>query len=41
MMNGFGKFTWRDGKLYEGEFKDGLKHGSGVHTWPEGKSYSG
>lgn len=27
--NGEGKYIWSTGAIYEGEFKDGLKHGFG------------
>ena len=33
--------TWPDGKTYDGEWKDGKKHGKGVYTWPTGDKYDG
>merc|ERR1719330_1259592 len=32
---------WSDGRIYEGEFYDGKKHGVGTLKWPDGRSYSG
>merc|ERR1712003_257963 len=32
---------WSDGRIYEGEFCDGRKHGEGTLKWPDGRSYSG
>lgn len=32
-MHGKGVFTWKDGRKYEGEYKDDQKHGYGVFTW--------
>ena len=32
-MNGFGKESFTDGSVYEGEYADGLKHGKGKITW--------
>ena len=28
-MDGFGKFIFNDGKIYEGEYKNGIKQGKG------------
>jgi hypothetical protein len=39
-MHGKGKFTWPDGKFYEGEYKNDKKDGYGKYFW-EGKSYEG
>jgi hypothetical protein len=30
-----------DGERYEGEFRDGKKHGSGVYTFADGTSVEG
>ncbi|KAH3767384.1 2-isopropylmalate synthase [Pelomyxa schiedti] len=42
--DGRGKFTWQ-GKggqhTYDGDWRDGLKHGRGVYTWPSGGTYDG
>jgi len=32
--NGLGKIIYKDGEIYNGEFKDGLKSGRGKMTWP-------
>ena len=31
---GFGKLIYRDGRFYEGEWKDGIFHGKGSFTYP-------
>ena len=36
-----GKFTWPDGRRYEGEFLNGHLQGLGAMTWPDGSSYKG
>eukprot|EP00794_Sanderia_malayensis_P010982 gene10982-12145_t len=36
-----GKQQWRDGSLYTGSFKNGLRHGNGESKWPNGESYVG
>ena len=40
-MHGQGKFTWDDGRIYEGEYVDDKKHGHGKFIWPDGKIYDG
>ena len=32
---------WTDGRCYEGQFRDGKKHGEGKLSWPDGRSYTG
>jgi hypothetical protein len=32
-MDGEGKFTWPDGRKYEGEYKDDKKEGLGIFEW--------
>lgn len=32
-MHGKGKFSWPDGREYEGEYFNDLKHGYGVFKW--------
>jgi hypothetical protein len=32
---------WRDGRIYEGQFKNGKKHGYGEYSWPNQKVYKG
>ena len=38
---GFGKFTFPDGDMYEGEFKDWDMNGQGTYTWTNGDKYVG
>ena len=40
-MHGFGKFTFADGKYYEGSYFNDKKHGYGVFYWYEDKKYGG
>ncbi len=40
-MNGFGKMEWADGRSYEGEFKNDLKHGKGIYISENGNRYEG
>ena len=40
-MEGLGKFTWPDGRFYEGSYKNDLKDGFGVFSWPNGQLYEG
>ena len=39
--DGHGTFTYPDGIMYVGEFKDGLKNGKGTLTSPYGENYEG
>ena len=32
-MHGKGKYTWKDGRYYEGEYINDKKHGCGVYRW--------
>lgn len=41
MQNGHGIEKWPDGTVYEGEFKNGLKHGEGTYKWNDGSFYRG
>lgn len=38
---GRGKYTFADGRIYEGEWKDGKPNGIGKFTWPDGQFYEG
>lgn len=38
---GEGKYSWADGSVYTGGWKDGAKHGVGTYTWPSGATYHG
>lgn len=40
-MHGKGQFTWIDGKVYNGDYKDDKKEGFGEFKWPDGKIYRG
>ena len=39
--NGYGTFTFPDGRKYVGESKDNKKHGQGTYTWASGAEYVG
>ena len=36
-----GIYTWKDGRKYEGEFKDNFKYGYGIYEWGDGRKYEG
>ena len=40
-FTGKGKAEYPNGDIYEGDFKDGLKHGEGRYTWVNGDVYEG
>jgi hypothetical protein len=40
-MHGKGKFTWPDGRKYEGEYINDKKHGFGIFTFKDGRIYEG
>lgn len=40
-MNGYGKYTFPHGVVYEGEIKNGEFHGKGKLTYPKGQSIKG
>lgn len=40
-MHGKGKFSWNDGRRYEGNFEAGLIHGEGVLYFPNGEAKKG
>ena len=40
LLNGYHTETYSDGK-YEGDFKDGKRHGQGTYTWNNGDKYTG
>ena len=39
--NGKGKYTWKSGDVYEGDFIKGDKSGKGKYTWKNGEVYEG
>ena len=39
--NGKGKFTYDDGSIYEGQFKDGCFNGFGIYKWTNGDHFEG
>ena len=40
-MHGKGKYSYADGNVYEGDWKDGKKHGKGKYSWASGDVYEG
>jgi hypothetical protein len=40
-MEGYGVFTWPDGRKYQGEYVDDKKEGKGEFFWPDGRKYDG
>lgn len=41
MIQGKGTYTWPDGKMYEGEYRNGKKNGYGIYKFPDGRRYEG
>jgi hypothetical protein len=41
LINGYGKYTWTNGKIYEGEWLENKMSGEGKMSWPDGKMYEG
>mmetsp|Transcript_26304 Transcript_26304/g.60925 ORF Transcript_26304/g.60925 Transcript_26304/m.60925 type:complete len:357 (+) Transcript_26304:298-1368(+) len=41
VKNGVTRIIYPSGSTYEGEVRDGKRHGLGVYTWKQGDSYSG
>jgi hypothetical protein len=41
MKNGAGKYTWTDGRIYKGEFRDNKIHGMGMLRTRYGDTYIG
>ena len=33
--------NYESGSKYEGEFLNGIRHGTGIYTWPDGEQYEG
>lgn len=40
-MDGFGIYSWADGRKYQGYYKDDKKHGFGIYQWADGRVYAG
>jgi hypothetical protein len=40
-MHGKGKYTYKNGDVYEGDFAKGNPHGKGKMTWADGRVYTG
>jgi hypothetical protein len=40
-MHGKGKYTWKDGRFFEGEYLNDKKHGQGLYRWVDSKVYEG
>jgi hypothetical protein len=40
-MNGFGMFYWKEGMIYQGEYKEDKKNNFGVFSDEKGKKYEG
>ncbi|CAI2379165.1 unnamed protein product [Moneuplotes crassus] len=39
--HGTGTYKWKDGRMYVGDWVDGVKEGKGNHYWPHGDQYEG
>jgi hypothetical protein len=37
----YGKYEWKNGSKYQGEFADNTFNGRGIYTWKNGKKYCG
>lgn len=40
-ITGKGTYRWQDGSTYEGEVRNGLRHGFGIFTWSSSSTWSG
>ena len=40
-MQGYGTFTWPDGRKYVGEYYDDMKQGNGTFEWPDSRRLVG
>ena len=40
-MNGFGRYTYANGQIYEGNYVNGIKEGKGKLIYPNGFVYDG
>ena len=39
--HGYGEFSWTDGRMYKGGWKDGKQHGEGVEITKDGEEKKG
>ena len=39
--HGYGTYTWADGSIYVGEYKNDKYHGNGTYTYANGDKYVG
>ena len=40
-MSGYGIFSFKDGRRYEGQYENDNKQGMGQFEWPDGRKYIG
>ena len=40
-MHGYGVYTWKNGRKFEGNFEYNKRSGRGIQTWPDGRVYDG
>ena len=40
-MHGYGNYSWKNGRNYEGSYMLDKKEGHGVYTWADGRVYDG
>ena len=40
-MQGYGIFTWENGRSYKGNYIEDKKEGYGEFFWPDGRKYFG
>lgn len=40
-MDGYGVMSYRDGRIYEGEFRSDMKQGPGIIRYPNGQYIKG
>lgn len=41
LKDGFGKFSWADGRIYQGGWSNNQENGFGILSWPNGQEYKG
>ena len=41
MINGYGKFLYKDGEMYEGQCQQGMRDGEGYYAYLDGSNYRG